>query len=195
LIGDERVLPSSGGQLVLFYGEPGVGKTYAIRSLSSAWSDWCGFEYVMDPEEFLGNSSYMMEVLTHGENHVDEHMDHEAPKWRVLVLEDAGELLTADAKERTGQGLSRMLNITDGLIGQGLQILILITTNEPIRQANPSVVRPGRCAIEIHFERFDKVEGDEWLRDKDADTTSISPRSVTLAELYNLLDDRRIIAR
>jgi len=187
--------PSSGGQLVLFYGEPGVGKTYAIRSLSSAWSDWCDFEYVMDPEEFLGNSSYMMEVLTHGEDKDGDRREKEAPKWRVLILEDAGELLTVDAKERTGQGLSRMLNITDGLIGQGLQILILITTNEPLRHANPSIVRPGRCGIEIQFDSFSKEEGGEWLRALGIENATTSSRSVTLAELYSLLDDKRIIAR
>ena len=39
--------------------------------------------------------------------------------WRLLVLEDTGELLTPDAKTVIGQGLSRFLNVVDGLIGQG----------------------------------------------------------------------------
>ena len=191
----KEFVPSSGGQLVLLHGEPGVGKTYAIRSLSSAWLDWCAFEYIMDPEEFFGNSSYMMEVLTHDEDDEPEYRGKDARKWRVLVLEDAGELLTADAKERTGQGLSRMLNVTDGLIGQGLQILVLITTNEPLRKVNPSVARPGRCAVEIEFDRFGKAEADEWLRAKGIESPSVSSRTISLAELYNLLDDKRIIAR
>jgi hypothetical protein len=88
-----------------------------------------------------------------------------------------------------------MLNITDGLIGQGLQILILITTNEPLRHANPAIVRPGRSAIEIEFESFDRTQAEAWLADKGVDHATALHANVTLAELYNLLDDRRIIAR
>ena len=36
------------------------------------------------------------------------------------MLEDTGELLDPDAKTVIGQGLSRFLNVVDGLIGQGL---------------------------------------------------------------------------
>ena len=66
--------------------------------------------------------------------------------WRLLVMEDTGELLSADARERTGQGLSRFLNVVDGLIGQGLRVIVLVTTNEEIKKVHPAVARPGRCA-------------------------------------------------
>ena len=39
--------------------------------------------------------------------------------WRLLILEDAGELITPDARSVAGQALSRLLNVADGLIGQG----------------------------------------------------------------------------
>ena len=53
----------------------------------------------------------------------DEAPEAEKP-WRLLVLEDTGALLSADARERAGQGLSRFLNVVDGLIGQGLRVLV-----------------------------------------------------------------------
>ena len=71
--------------------------------------------------------------------------------WRLLVLEDTGELLTPDAKTVIGQGLSRFLNVVDGLIGQGLRVLVLVTTNEEIRKLHPAVARPGRCAANVSF--------------------------------------------
>src|SRR5207248_7878403 len=74
-----------------------------------------------------------------------------APPWRLLVLEDTGELLRPDAKSIIGQGLSRFLNVVDGLIGQGLRILVLVTTNEEIGTLHPAVARPGRCAANIDF--------------------------------------------
>ena len=42
-----------------------------------------------------------------------------------------------------GQGLSRLLNVSDGLLGEGLRAVVLVTTNEPLRRLHPAVVRPG----------------------------------------------------
>ncbi len=58
-------------------------------------------------------------------------------RWRMLVLEDTGELLSIDAKERAGRGLSRLLNAVDGLLGQGSRVLLLITTNEELGASIP----------------------------------------------------------
>ena len=41
------------------------------------------------------------------------------PTWRRLILEDTGELLSADARMQAGQGLSRFLNVVDGLTARG----------------------------------------------------------------------------
>lgn len=36
--------PDSRGQLLLWQGEPGTGKTWALRGLTRAWKDWCWIE-------------------------------------------------------------------------------------------------------------------------------------------------------
>ncbi len=36
--------------------------------------------------------------------------------------------MATDAKEQSGQGLSRLLNLSDGLLGLSTEVLILITT-------------------------------------------------------------------
>ena len=148
-----------GGRLLLWHGIPGTGKTYALRALGWEWRTWCDFHYVTDPETFFGSSpAYMLDVLL-GEDDDDD----EGGRWRLLILEDTGELLAADAKERTGQGLSRLLNVVDGLIGQGLRVLVLVTTNETLRSLHPAVSRPGRCASQIEFGAFAAEEAAEWL--------------------------------
>lgn len=63
----------------------------------------------------------------------------------------------------TGQRLSRLLNVVDGLIGQGLRVLVLVTTNEPLGSLHPAVTRPGRCAAQIEFAAFSSEEADAWL--------------------------------
>jgi hypothetical protein len=60
-------------------------------------------------------------------------------------------LLTADAHQHTGQALSRLLNVMDGMLGQTSNPLFLITTNEPVSSFHEAVARPGRCASLVEF--------------------------------------------
>lgn len=168
------------GRLLLWHGRPGTGKTYAVRALAWAWREWCRFECVLDPESLLGNAHYLMEVLMH-----EDDEDGEARKWRMLVLEDAGEMMGIDARRRFGQGLSRLLNLTDGLLGQGRKLMVLVTTNEELGKLNPAVTRQGRCLSQIEFRQFSAVEANRWLTAASSAQRVDGPRS--LSEMYATL--------
>jgi uncharacterized protein DUF5925 len=206
--------PAHGGQLVLWHGEAGTGKTFALRALAWEWRDWCSLHYIVDPDSFFGeHADYLMNVLLQPGWEAMGRMasvssmmtgtdiafaepvsleegdgaDHPDKGWRLLVLEDTGELLTPDAKAIIGQGLSRFLNVVDGLIGQGLRVLVLVTTNEEIRKLHPAVARPGRCAANITFGPLSREEASAWLAEREVDAPAAD--AITIASLYALAEE------
>ena len=171
----DGVEPSS-GQLLLWFGEPGSGKTYALRALLREWRDKFSLHYISDTDSFFANGEYMLSVM----------LNEDEDQWKLFILEDAGEFLVPDARQQMGQGLSRLLNASDGLIGQGLKSMFLITTNEPTSRLHPAVSRPGRCAAQIEFNSFAPDEAGEWLQSRGAEVADL-PGELRLADLYSRL--------
>jgi hypothetical protein len=175
--------PEQGGRLLLWYGEPGTGKTTAIRALGHEWRTWADIHFVLDPEAFFGSPEYLMHVVA--DEDLWDPRAVSSSRWKVLIVEDADELIRADARLDGGASMGRLLNLTDGILGHGLRVLLLITTNEPMRGLHPAVIRPGRCLADVQFRPFTRPEAETWLH-------GLGPTAgneLTLAELYRSRGD------
>jgi hypothetical protein len=182
-----------GGRVLLLTGVPGTGKTHAIRALFHEWRTWCRVHVVIDPERFFGSAEYMTDVLRSAEVRTERSKPRLravdsapaepsiGPGWNLIVCEDADDFIHAQARRHVGGGMGRLLNLADGLVGQGLNVAVLLTSNLRTAEIDPALMRPGRCLAAIDFKGFKPDEAQEWLGGP-PQTTSSEP--ITLAELY-----------
>jgi hypothetical protein len=173
------------GRLILLYGPPGTGKTTFLRAVSTEWRSWCSFECVMDPEAMFGDPGYVQEVMF-GDYGADND------KWHLIILEDTGELISADAKSTTGQSLSRLLNMTDGILGQGAKVLVAITANERLGDMHKAVTRPGRCLAQVEIGKFTYHQAREWMAREAKEVIPLKNRQYTLADLIAIRNGEEI---
>lgn len=170
--------PGSAGKLALFHGEPGTGKTRMLLSLISEWREWATASVVTDTDRFFGDPTYCNSIIFNSEG---------LNNWLVLILEDADEFLNVTGKESKGQSISRLLNLADGIVGQGLNLLTIMTTNVSVEELNPAVVRAGRCMANVHVGAFPADEATAWLNERGMTDRSIT-EPTTLANLYATLN-------
>ncbi|MGW6509601.1 AAA family ATPase, partial [Streptomyces niveus] len=152
-----------------------------LRTLARSWRDWCQVDCVLDPERLFNDVGYLMDIA------IGEDEGSAKGRWRLLLLEDCDELIRGEAKHTAGQALSRLLNLTDGLLGQGRNVLVGVTTNEDLERLHPAVVRPGRCLARIEVGSLTRPEAENWLGREEGDWEgAVGREGATLAELFAL---------
>ena len=201
--------PDKFGKIIIWHGPAGTGKTFAIRALAQEWFSRFGatIEIVMDPEVMFESAKYLYSmVISDPENdYMVERIakrireaqnkkfgikDTDAP-LRLIIIEDYAKLFTTEGRDH--DGFARFLNLGDGLIGQGLRLVFLLTANEKIEYFDEAVVRPGRCIQTVEFPEFSFEDAVDWLVKKGMKAGAAKAAAkerkgkLTLANLYTIL--------
>ena len=161
------------GKLVLWHGMPGTGKTWAIRALlREMYSEFYPI-VVSDPESLCNEVEYyrrLVDALQHAET------------GPMFIMEDSSALLSRENKTANLTMINRLLNYTDGILGQGDNALFVITFNERLEAIDSAFTRAGRCCSLIEFKPLDPKAATRWLSDRNIKQEVVVPTS--LADLY-----------
>jgi hypothetical protein len=112
---------------------------------------------------------------------------------KLIVLEDADLALTKRKKGTPGadlKSIAALLNLTDGILGNTLDLYFLVTTNAELPELDPAITRPGRLSKLIAPKKLTAVEAEEcFLHHTETHRTFSEP--MTLAAVYEQIRAHR----
>lgn len=160
--------------LILLHGVPGSGKTSHIEQLVCRGGTR---KVVYIPPHLAGSiaSPQFMDFLNN------------QLKGCVLIIEDAEAILL----ERGGHGsdgnaVANLLNISDGILGRALNILIIATFNTEKQFIDPALRRKGRLVAEYFFGELTVSKAEALIQHLHGEGAVLkSGEERTLANIYN----------
>ena len=160
--------PKSKG-LVLLHGTPGTGKTHYLKYLASKIKN----------KRVLFIPPFLADFITSPE--MTPFLIQNAGS--VLFIEDAEKVIT-DRNTGGGNGVSNILNITDGILSDILNIQIVATFNMDKAKIDSALLRKGRLIAEHKFDALPTEDSQALIDHLGFDYKTDKP--MTLTEIYNL---------
>ena len=158
-----------GKGLVLLHGEPGTGKTHYLKYLASKIKD----------KKVMFVPPYLVDFITSPEMtpFLIENSDS------ILFIEDAERVIT-DRDTNGANGVSNILNLTDGILGDILNIQIVATFNMDRKKIDTALLRKGRLIAEHKFDKLKVDDANKLIKHLGMD--HVATDDMTLTEIYNL---------
>lgn len=166
IIEDALAVDSSG--LILLHGPPGTGKTSYIKSLLSTHGKR-NFIYIPnDLVNELLQPDFISFLLT--------------SRNSILVIEDAEKVITSREQNPGNSVVSTILQLTDGLFSDFLNIKVICTFNTSIDKIDKALLRKGRMIAFYEFKALEKEKTNALLQSLDV---QLADKAMTLAEIFN----------
>jgi hypothetical protein len=156
--------------IILLHGDPGSGKTSYIKYLTKLITD----------KEILFVPPSMAEMLSEP-SIIPFLMDH---KDSILIIEDAERVISDRDANGSSAGVSNILNLTDGILGDCLNIQIIATFNMKREKIDQALLRKGRLIAEHKFSSLSIDDTNRLLKHIGKDI--VVNQGMLLSDIYNI---------
>lgn len=137
------------GRLSILTGVPGTGKTFFIKALIEEFSK---VKFIMVDPHIMTNIS--------GPALIDTFLQLAGENMPVvLCIEDADSCLVERMQDNMSY-ISSLLNLTDGIYGESLNIHVIASTNQNKIEIDPALARPGRLHNLIEFKKLSREQAE-----------------------------------
>jgi Cdc6-like AAA superfamily ATPase len=170
---EKRLNKENDKGIILLHGDPGTGKTSYLKYLTKTVKN----------KDLLFIPPSMAEMLS--EPSIIPFLMEK--KNSILIIEDAERVIGDREGNASPAGVSNILNITDGILGDCLNIQIIATFNMKRERIDQALLRKGRLIAEHKFEKLTLDETNELLKHLEKNVVSEVP--LTLADIYNIDSD------
>ncbi|PIP54922.1 MAG: AAA family ATPase [Bacteroidetes bacterium CG23_combo_of_CG06-09_8_20_14_all_32_9] len=163
----QRLSKKNDKGLVILHGKPGTGKTSYIRHLISSLKK----EDIFLPPNMAAEITNpgLISVLIDRPN-------------SIFVIEDA-ENIVVDREKDGNSKVSALLNISDGLLSDCLNIQIICSFNTDISKVDSALMRKGRLIAKYEFKELEVQKANTLSKKLGFDSNFNSP--MTLTAIYN----------
>lgn len=159
--------------LIMLHGLPGTGKSTYIKYLTSKVK-----------KKFIFFPSNMTEELT-SPSFIDFMINQ---KDSILVIEDA-EKLIRPRDSGASNGISNLLNATDGILGDIMKLKVIATHNTKKEQIDEALMRKGRLIVEHEFGKLPANSVEKLFKHLKIEHTKEDIKEMTLTDVYNFKED------
>lgn len=166
----QKLNQNNGKGIVLLHGLPGSGKSSYLRFLTTK----------IENKQILFVPPSMAEALS-DPSIVTFLMDY---KNSILIIEDGEKVISDRNSNGSSVGVSNILNLTDGILSDCLNIQIIVTFNMEREKIDRALLRKGRLICEHKFDELSIEESNILLKHLGKNYTT--DKKMVLTDIYNI---------